>query len=254
MYMRLVQVKVKPERLKEMSSLYDLRVIPALQQLHNCIYASLIYSTLHADECISLTLWETPEDAEAYEHSGLFQQLVDESKPFLADSSEWRIHLSGDMTVEYEPVPEEPVVKSYMVATDEQTLVPAVSSTKSSQLYVRIVSIKIQPGKMEEFKRLYKSEVLPVILSMRGCRYGYLTEGVKERNEVISITVWNSKEDADEYERSGWFDALKNRVRHTFSELYQWKMKLEHDPHRQARTSEDLTVEGYKIVTGKSFQ
>ena len=252
MYMRLVQVKVKPEKLSEMGSLYESRVIPELQKMHSCLYASLIYSTHHPDESISLTLWETQSDAEAYERSGVYQQLVEESKPFLADSSEWKIQLSKDLTLEYGPVPEEPVVKSYVVATENHERI--YPSEKPSQMYVRIVSAKIRSGKMEEFKRLYKSEVLPVLRTTKGCRYAFITEGVKERNEAISVTIWDSKEDADVYERSGLFDALKNRVRNTFSELYQWKMKLEHDVHRQVKTSEDLTVEGYNVVTGKSFQ
>ncbi len=251
MYMRLVQVKVKPDRLPEMASLYEQRVIPELQNMHNCLFATLIYSAHQPDECISLTLWETQQAAETYEQSGIYQRLLGESRPFLADSSEWKVQLSKDLTLEYEPIPEEPVVKSYVVAMENRE--PSALLPQSSEMYVRIVSAKIRQGKMAEFENLYKKEVLPVLHTTKGCRYAFLTEGVKDRNEIISVTVWNSKEDADEYERSGLFDALKNRLRNTFSDLYQWKMRLDQDVHQQVKTSEDLVVEGYNIVAGKSF-
>jgi heme-degrading monooxygenase HmoA len=252
MFMRLVQLRVKAESSADMMALYDTRVIPELQKIKSCLYASLIFSTHNLQECMSLTLWESQSDVEAYERSGLYKRLIEESHPYLEDSSEWKIQLSKNLTLEYQPVPEEPVVKSYVVAPDKDGLL--LAPAKISQSYVRIVSAKIQAGKMEEFERIYTQHVLPAVRTMKGCRYASLIEGAKDRNEVISMTLWESKEDADEYERSGWFDALRNRVRHTFSDLYQWKMKLEHDAHRQAGTSEDLTVEGYNIVTGKSFQ
>ena len=252
MFMRLVQLRIKADCLDEMKNLYDTRVIPELQRRKNCLYASLIFNTHNSHECISLTLWNVQSDADAYERSGLYQQLIDESKPYLEDSSEWKIQLSKNLTLEYQPVPEEPVVKSYVVATGKEELL--LTPAGALQSYVRIVSAKIQPGKMEEFERIYKEGILPTVRTMKGCRYASLIEGAKDRNEIISMTLWDSKEDADEYERSGWFDALKNRVRHTFSELYQWKMKLEHDTSRQVGTSDDMTVEGYNIVTGKSFQ
>ncbi len=249
--MRLVQLKVKPDRERDLKTLYDTRIIPELQKKRHCLFASLIFSTQSRNECISLTLWGTQADAEEYERGG-FQELVEEIKPFLENSSEWKIRLSKDLTLEYQPVPEEPVVKSYVLPSSESN--PPLAAARSSHAYIRIVSAKIQPGRIEEFERIYTQSVLPAVRKMKGCLYASLVEGANDRNEVISLTVWQSKEDADEYEGSGWFEALTNRVRHTFSELYQWKMKLEHDPTRQVVTSEDLKVEGYNVVTGKSFQ
>ena len=71
---------------------------------------------------------------------------------------------------------------------------------------------------------------------------------------ACNSTMWESKEDADDYEKSGRFDELTEKLKHTFAELYQWKMTLEKEGVRQAVTSEDLAVKYYSIVTGKSFQ
>ncbi len=257
MYMRFVQVKIKPEKLAQMRKLYEERVIPQLQTSAHCLYAGLIASSQQHDECISLTLWENQADAEAYEKSGLYQKLVEESKPFFADSSEWKVHLSKDLTMEYEPVPEEPVVKSFEVASSRKSGIIPIAKDKPNpaQLHVRLVSAKIQPGKMDEFKQLYNNDVLPVLRTVDGCRYAYLMEGMKEQNEIVSVTIWDTQADAERYESSGTFDALKKKVQHTFSGLYQWKMRLEkYSTNKQAGTSDDLTVHDYNVVTGQSFQ
>ena len=252
MYMRLFHVKIKPESLSKYRQHYDETVIPQLQKMPGCLYAGLILSEHHRDECISMTLWNSQTQAEAYEKSGVYKELLQSLKPYLSDSSVWKIQLSKELKLEYQPVPEEPVVKSYaiLVKANEKILV----QDKTHLMYLRIVSVKIQPGKMEEFRQIYTKEVIPALRDVKGCRYVYLAESRKEKNEAFSITIWDSKQDADDYEKSGLFDELKEKLKHTFAGLYQWKMSLEKDDSKQAVTSEDLTVNYYSIVTGKSFQ
>ncbi len=248
MFMRLVQLKIKPERLEELQHVYERAIIPALQQVDGCLFASLICAVNRDDECISMTLWQQPQQAETYEQSGRYAELLQYIADYLADSSEWRVHLSKDLTVQYEPVREEPVIKAFNVPGDKVTALKP-----GGNLYVRIVSPQIRPGKMAEFKAIYDSELLPALRQVPGCRYAAATQNVHEPDQVVSITVWNSKEDADHYEISGKFDALTDKVKHTFSEVYQWKMQLEKAGSNQVTTSGDLSVEGYSVVTGKSF-
>lgn len=251
MFMRLLQVKVKPETSGDLPRIYNEKIIPALQQTIGCLYASLIQSVDHPDESISMTLWDTPDHAEAYEQGGLFQRLLHEAEPYLAETSEWKIQLSQDFTLEYKPVREEPVVKSYNVAAtagDRRLLIE-----QESRMYVRIVSAQLKPGNKEEFGRLYASEILTALRNVRGCRYAFLTEGIEERNEVLSVTIWSSKQDAEAYEASGLFDQLQKKVQHAYSELYQWKMAVERQSGRRVATSDEMIVQGYNVVTGRSF-
>ena len=252
MFMRLVQVKVKSETADQLPLLYSNEIIPALQKTPGCLYASLIKSTHDTDEAISMTLWDSLDHAEAYEQGGMFQKLMNEVTPFLSDSSEWRIQLSKDFSLEYVPSREEPVVKSYKVKTS----FPAPPSPEESAgpLYVRILSVRLKPGKLEEFAALYNSEILPMLQKVQGCRYAFLTEGVKERNEILSVTIWDRKEAADVYEESGLFRKLTRKVQHTFSELYQWKLSVEKRSSVQVSSTEDLSVSGYNVVSGKVFQ
>jgi heme-degrading monooxygenase HmoA len=144
------------------------------------------------------------------------------------------------------------VVKSYRVTTTADKSLAATQEVGA--LYVRIVSVRLKPGTMGKFRRLYSSEILPILHAVNGCRYAFLTEGIEEHNEVISVTVWDSKEAADVYESTGLFRKLTRKVQHTFSELYQWKMTMERSPGAQVTTSEDLTIGGYNLVSGKTFQ
>ena len=252
MYLRLVHFRIKPTTWAQLRHHYDERVIPTLQTIEGCQYACLTQSIQHLDEGLSMTLWESPTHADAYERSGTYQELVREATPFFAESSEWRVQLSDELQVEYEPVPEEPTVQAYTVAAPLDAEIPGPEQSKAMAL--RVLSVHIQPGTMDEFRHLYLTEILPALRAVKGCRYAYLTENLEAGHQVISLTIWESQEDAERYERSGLFEILLSKVQHTFSELYQWKLGLAHTFGGQLRTSEDLAVASYTIVTGRRFK
>jgi quinol monooxygenase YgiN len=251
MYIRFLQLKINPDYLEMLQPFYDQIVIPELQKIPGCLFAGLIQSGEINNECISLTFWETKEQAENFENSDTFQRMINKIKPYLSESTEWKIQLSQDFQLEYEPVKEEPVLRKYRVMS--QTKYSPSWEEAHSQLHVRLVSLKLQEGKLEEFRKIYMDEIVPVLQSTKGCRYIYLTESLHEENEVISLTIWNSKEDADHYENSGQFAELVKKVRHTFSQFYQWKMALEKDIKGRVKTSEDMEIDHYGLVSGKRF-
>jgi heme-degrading monooxygenase HmoA len=251
MFVRFVQLKVSNEYLKTLQGFYEKIVIPELQKISGCQYACLIQSGNSAEEFVSMTFWDTKKEAENYEKSGVYQSLLNQTKPFLAESSEWKIKLSDDFELKYEPVTEEPVLKEYSVAAQSGD---KPSDVQNPRMYVRIVSAKVKEGKMDEFKKLYSDVIIPALKNTKGCQYVYLTESMQEDNQIISLTIWDSKEDAVRYESSGRFTELTDKVKHTLSELYQWKMALEKETGKKAKTSEDLEVSRYSVVTGKSFQ
>lgn len=252
MFMRVVQMKINPDKLGGFRRHYDEKILPELQKVPGCLCASLMQSDHHPDEFVSMTLWDKQNHAESYEQGGLFQKLLAESRPFLNDSSEWKIQLTKDFTLEYQPVAEEPIVKSFRVV--EQKNSDVCAAEEAQLMYMRIVSVIIKPEKLDEFKQLYRDEIIPALRAVKGCRYAYLSESIKEANEVFSVTIWDSKNDAENYESSGLFDELKEKVKHTFSELYQWKMALEKESSKILTTSDDLKVDYYSIVAGRSFQ
>ncbi len=251
MYMRIVQARIDANQIAEIQRVYTERVVPRLESVPGCLCARLIQSASHKDELLSMTLWDTQEHAEAYEQSGLFKELIEEAKPFLMDSAEWKIQLTEDLTLQYEPVQEEPVVRALPVVAQSDSEICAPEEV--SQMHVRIVSPRLKPGKLEEFTKLYRETIVPALRKVPGCRYAYLAEST-DGSEVYSVTVWDNPEAASAYEANGLFDRLTEKVKHTLSELYQWKMALERDYGKRLTTSEDLRVDRYDVVTGKRFR
>ena len=183
--------------------------------------------------------------------SKVYKKLSEDIKPFLSQSSEWKIELSEDLQLEYKPTAHPTKVKNYAVAL--QTSPDGSLIKEEDDLFVRIVSVKIQQGKVDEFKGLYSKEIMPALQASKGCLYAFLNESLKEKDEFLSVSIWSSKADADEYENSGRFEGLTKKVKHTFSQFYLWKIALEQEKKREVRTSEDMKIDHYTMITGKSF-
>ena len=249
MYMRLVYARSKPDMSSIIQKIYDDKIIPRIKKMPGCLLSCLIQSDAHADEGISMTLWDSQMHAEAYDQSGLFQELLNEVKPYLSDSSEWKIQLSKELKLEYQPVPEEPALKAYtsFVQADSKML----SESEFSFMYMRILSLKIKPGMMEEFRKIYKEDILSTLRGVKGCRYAFMAESTHDASEALSLTIWNSKQDAANYENSKVYDALMKKVKHTFSEVFQWKLTLEKESGGKVFTTVDPSSMIYTIVTGK---
>ncbi len=248
MYMRLVQARYMPASVSIIRKIYDEKIIPELRKMNGCLFACLIRSETQPDEGVSFTLWDSQESAESYVKSGAFQSLLAELKPYMSDSSEWKVELTKDLKVEYKPVPDEPVIKSY------RTLIESSNEISGREaMYMRILSLNIQPGKFDDFQEIYTNEIIPVLKKVKGCRYVYLTGSDDNPNEAISITIWDSREDAEKYEK-GLFTGLMEKVNPTLSNLYQWKMALEQDQNWQVKTSDDIYVKHYNVVSGMGFK
>lgn len=259
MFMRLVQMSVNPDKISEFQKVYEHTIIPALQHTAGCMYAALIRSDEEEHGGISITFWGCEDDALAYERSGKYGELIEASRPFFADSSEWRLQLSDDLRLEFGAAAPDPVVKSY--ATKVAEVKPSeLPGERSGSLYLRIVSMRIKPAKRGEFVDIYNREIIPALRRVEGCIGAYLAEGVGEDNELVSVTFWRRPEQAKAYEATGEFDRLKEKVRHTFSNLALWKMALDDVPLPGARgiaksavTSDDVSVRTYTVVLGKAL-
>ncbi len=259
MFMRLVQVKIDPEKISEFKKAYEDSIIPKLQQSPGCVYAGLVQSVEDPNDGISVTLWRDRMDASAYERGGMYARALDEARPFFSEALEWEVQLSVDLRREFWPVPAEPVVKSF--DTDVSPLrATGLPTGKSGPAYIRIFSIKVKPERKAEFAEIYHREIIPGLRQVRGCLDAYLSEGGKERNELLSITVWSGLDDARAYEATGKFDLLKRKVEHTFSGATRLTMAHSGVPPSargesagEAMKRSDPSVRTYSLVVGKTF-
>ena len=122
MFMRLVQLNVELQYIDEFRDAYKTEVIERLQKMPGCKFVGLIENGTEETEFISLTLWDTQEQAESYEKGGIYSELLGKLMPYLQNSSEWKIQLSENLELEYKQVTEEPVIKKYnvQVQTDKE--------------------------------------------------------------------------------------------------------------------------------------
>ena len=251
MYLRLVRVRVKPERVEENERWIQATVVPTLQETPGCLFACGTHSTKDPAERILLSLWDDPAHLAAWAESAACRRLWVEAAQFLADSSEWKIQLSEDYAVEYKPVPEKPVVQALPVSA-------AMTSTGKAgppgePLHLRILSLTIRAGHKDALRQQYEEEIIPALRLVKGCRYALLTDSAESANAILSITIWDSREHAEEYERSGRFEALVRKTRPHFSEFFRWKLALDSGGAGRTATSDDLSVESFTVVSGRSF-
>jgi heme-degrading monooxygenase HmoA len=251
MFMRFVRVEVEQEKIPDFRQFYKDRILPALKETDGCLFATLVQQTVRAEDFISLTLWDSPGAAEAYEQSGLFQKLTDEAGPFLSSSVEWKVRLSKKLAYEYEGKTQGPLVEAFRVKSGDRKSLPDKEQT--SRLYVRLVEAKVKQGKTKELEERYRDEILPALQSVEGFRGGFLVEGFQNPGDWISITIWDREEDAIRYELSGIFEELAGKVSDLLSSTHQWRMSLTSSGSEDKAASDDLTVTGYQVVTGKKM-
>jgi heme-degrading monooxygenase HmoA len=250
MFTRFFNAKIRSGKEIEFQHFFTDEILPALQRAPGCLYASLIQSTEDSEDFISFSLWDAQGSIRAWEQSSRYTLLLHKSREFFVGSTEWRVQLTKELKLEYTPVLEEPIVRAYREAT-------AVGPHELSQaikgpMHVRLASAKVAPEKMGEFEEIYKDEIMQSLHCVDGCRYAFLVDAPAE-GEIISVTIWESKNHADAYERSGIFESLVEKVRHTFSPIYQWKMRLAEQTQGATVTSADLTVKPYQVVVARQL-
>ncbi|HTP12385.1 MAG TPA: antibiotic biosynthesis monooxygenase [Bacteroidota bacterium] len=250
MFVRLLQLKIKPDEMPAMAVLYESKILPALQSTGECVCAFLMQSVGKPEEAISLTLWQSEDASSAYERSGLFMRLVADARPFFAESTDWKLRLSEDLTLEYRADDAEPAVKRYSLSAATGPSFPA--HEPSNPMFLRIVVVHLKPGMLQEYRTLYEENIVPALVATHGCAHACLLAPAGDGDEAISVTVWRSRVDADAYERSGAFRDLLRKVSHTLTDLSQ--MGLESAGTRlPSVTSEDVRVEGYRVIAGRNL-
>lgn len=80
-------------------------------------------------------------------------------------------------------------------------------------MYARLTFLDIMPEHLDDLKRIYNEEIVPVVKKQRGLIGIWLLEPTDQSNEYISLTEWISSKDADEYESGGIYRELVDKVK-----------------------------------------
>lgn len=249
MYVRFVKLRIKPGMEAAYERYFRSFDAPAMLQNDGCLFAYLVQDEDAPDSLVALSFWTSEAHATAYEESGSFASLMARSRPFLEESSEWRMQLDENLELAYVPVAVEPEVEAFEVAAASVAEVPGEQGL--SHMYLRIVEGRADPGQVEAFASAYREHVIPALRDVDGCRYAYLAAGRRE-NEYLSVTLWESKAHALAYESSGRFAELLQKVRPWMSALTQWKLGLDQSKQSRTTTSDDVAVRGFRVLGGSA--
>jgi len=80
-------------------------------------------------------------------------------------------------------------------------------------MYARLTFIEVAPKDTKEVSTIYLNEVVPAVREFKGLRDVALFEPTDETGQLVSITTWKSKADADEYENSGTYRKLVDKLK-----------------------------------------
>ncbi len=75
-------------------------------------------------------------------------------------------------------------------------------------MFARSVSIRVKPNSVAEFNKTLENEILPLLQTQKGFK-DELTLVAPNGSEVLAISLWDKKEDAEAYQRATYPDVEK---------------------------------------------
>ena len=90
------------------------------------------------------------------------------------------------------------------------------SKTKEVFTIARLTYFGIRANDVEDVKKIYNEECVPVIKKQKGNVGAWLLEPTNPDDDFISLTEWLSMADAEAYETSGTYKTLVDKLRSKF--------------------------------------
>ncbi|MBI2428503.1 MAG: antibiotic biosynthesis monooxygenase [Ignavibacteriales bacterium] len=113
-------------------------------------------------------------------------------------------------------------------------------------MFLRMVSVGIRAEHALKIAEEYDRNVVTALRTQPGCSFASLLQNINDTTDCISLTIWNTKSDADEYEKSGVFKRLVESLRTFYEESNEWELKLTDDLSIDYTPVQiDPTVKGY---------
>src|SRR5271169_5953178 len=85
---------------------------------------------------------------------------------------------------------------------------PLAITTKEIYMYARRVSLKLKPNSTVEFTQRLEKDVIPMLRKQSGFR-DEITFVVPGGTEAFSVSLWDTKQNADNYNVGGYAQVTK---------------------------------------------
>jgi len=84
----------------------------------------------------------------------------------------------------------------------------AIAKSKEHDMYARRVSVNLKPNSRTEFTQALETEILPVLRKQKGFQ-DEITFVAAASPEAFAVSLWDSKENAEAYNRGSYADVTK---------------------------------------------
>ena len=79
-------------------------------------------------------------------------------------------------------------------------------------MYARHVAIRLKPNTLNDFTKTFETNVLPILRRQKGFQ-DEITFGMPGGSDVVAISLWDTKENAEAYNTSGYPEVVKSLER-----------------------------------------
>ena len=86
-------------------------------------------------------------------------------------------------------------------------------------MFIRLTFFDFQPGQLENVKRIFNEEIVPIVKTQKGNMGVWLLEPTDKNDQYISLTEWTTESDANLYQSSGVYKNLVDKIK----DLYRRK-------------------------------
>ena len=93
--------------------------------------------------------------------------------------------------------------------------------------------VKLKAGKRDAARKLYNDMVIPSHSDRKGLRFVHLLESMDNAEEGIAVTAWDSRADAESYEKSGDYQTMVDKFKEMFEgepELKSYQITVSSEP------------------------
>jgi len=83
-------------------------------------------------------------------------------------------------------------------------------------MFARLTIVQVKSDKLDETIKIFEESVIPAAKSKKGFRGGYLLTD-RKTSKGVSITLWDSEEDAIANEQSGYYQEQLSKFKDFFT-------------------------------------
>ena len=246
MFLRMVTHTIRDEETLRMANTYERLVLSALHTTPGCVFAALIQNIDNQNECISLTLWKSQRESMEYEASGLYLQLVNALRPFFSESTEWKLQLNDDYSLENTLVQMEPVVEGY---NNSVTDPEEIRRLKAKPFAVQIVSLSVQEDQIQAFEHIFSAEIHQKYKTYKGFIDLIL---LRQHREYHSISFWDETVDIHSSSEVHSINQLVKSIYAVLPSFVQWRMSHS-GATRTSASSEDIKATVHRCLVAEWF-